>query len=110
MSEIRVRPYEPRDAEAVHEVMTSPGVVAGTLQLPYQSLEEVRERFGRREPGLYSLVAEVDGRVVGTLTLRLERSPRRRHAAAFGMAVHDAYQGQGVGTALMAAMVDLADN
>jgi putative acetyltransferase len=27
-----------------------------------------------------------------------------------GMSVHDDYQGRGVGTALMAAMVDLADN
>ena len=35
---------------------------------------------------------------------------RRRHAAAVGMMIHDAYCGKGVGTALMAAALDLADN
>ena len=36
--------------------------------------------------------------------------PRRRHAASIGMTVHDAWAGRGVGTAPMAAAVDLADN
>jgi putative acetyltransferase len=36
--------------------------------------------------------------------------PRRRHAASLGMAVRDDFQGQGVGSALMQAMLNLADN
>ena len=38
------------------------------------------------------------------------KSRRRAHAATIGMAVHDAYQGKGVGSALMKAVLDLADN
>ncbi len=36
--------------------------------------------------------------------------PRRAHAAGIGMSVPREWQGKGVGTALMAAIVELADN
>jgi putative acetyltransferase len=35
---------------------------------------------------------------------------RRSHVGSIGMAVHDAYAGRGAGIAMMAAIVDLADN
>jgi putative acetyltransferase len=110
MTAIQVRAREPRDVEAIAEIFNCPGVIAGTLQLPYQSVEARRERLARQEPETYSLVAEIDGRVVGSLGLHPESSPRRRHCGGIGMGVHDDVQGHGVGTALMAAMVDLADN
>jgi L-phenylalanine/L-methionine N-acetyltransferase len=46
-------------------------------------------------------------------SLSLETSPTRwrmRHVGSIGMAVRDDWQGQGVGTALMEAALDLADN
>ncbi len=89
--------------------MNCPGVVAGTLQLPYRSVEERREWFAHPSPGTHSLVAEIDGRVVGQLNLRLATNPRRRHSASIGMGVHDDFQNRGVGSALMAAMLELAD-
>src|SRR5262249_43402673 len=92
------------------EVMNCPGVVHGTLQLPFRSLEDRRDQLTQRPPGTHSLVAEVDGRVVGQLGLHLDRNPRRRHCASIGMGVHDDFQGQGVGSVLMRAMVDVADN
>jgi putative acetyltransferase len=36
--------------------------------------------------------------------------PRRRHVGQIGTAVRDDWQGKGVGTAMMQALVDLADN
>ena len=109
MGAITVRAREPRDAEALAAIFACPGVIAGTLQLPFQSVEAVRERFEQRSPGTYSLVAEVEGRLVGSLGLHLEQPPRRRHCGGIGMGVHDDYQGRGVGSALLTAMVDLAD-
>jgi L-phenylalanine/L-methionine N-acetyltransferase len=53
----------------------------------------------------------VEGEVVGSLGL--ETSPTRwrmRHVGSIGMAVSDDWQGKGVGTALMEAALDLADN
>jgi putative acetyltransferase len=109
MTMITVRAREPRDLEAITEIFNCPGVVAGTLQLPYHSVEDRRGWFAQRPPGAHSLVAEIDGRVVGQLGLHPATNPRRRHSASIGMGVHDAFQGRGVGSALMAAMLELAD-
>jgi putative acetyltransferase len=52
----------------------------------------------------------VDGEVVGQLGLNtFPNHPRRRHVGQIGMAVHDDWQGRGVGSALMQAAVELAD-
>ncbi len=110
MTTIRVRGREPGDIEAITEIFNCPGVVAGTLQLPYQSVESRRERFGQPSPGTYGLVAEVEGRVVGSAGLHVEPAARRSHVGGIGMGVHDDFQGRGVGTALMEAIVDLAFN
>lgn len=110
MTAIHIRAREPRDYEAIAEIMRCPGVIAGTLQLPYRSVEERRERMQQHDPQFHALVAELEGRAVGSLGLHLELPMRRRHAAGIGMFVHDDFQGRGVGSALMAALIDLADN
>jgi L-phenylalanine/L-methionine N-acetyltransferase len=109
MTRIRVRAMEPSDIEAISEIMGSPGVIRNTLQTPYQSVEWRRERFANFRPGTRSLVAEIDGRVVGNLGLTPEGPDRRKHVGSIGMAVHDDFQGQGVGTVLMEVMIELAE-
>ena len=106
-----VRHAEPDDAEAIHRILWGPRATAGTLQLPLQSVEGVRKRFfSETREGLYHLVACIDEEVVGHLGLETFTRPRRRHAGEIGMAVRDDWQGRGVGTALMEAALDLADN
>jgi putative acetyltransferase len=109
VTDVAIRAAEPTDAEAIHQILRCPGVVANTLQLPWRPLEYTRDRYVAR-PDEHVLVALVDDRVVGHLGLSIEHGPRRRDVAKFGMAVHDDYQGRGVGSALMTAMLDLADN
>jgi L-phenylalanine/L-methionine N-acetyltransferase len=73
--------------------------------------ETWRKRLSEPQEGLYSLVACVEGEVVGSLGL--ETSPTRwrmRHVGSIGMSVRDDWQGRGIGTALMEAALDLADN
>ena len=101
---------EPSDLEAVHEIFLCPRVAANTLQLPWTSLETRRQRWGPEPKDAHRFVAEIDGRVVGNLGLHLEPAARRRDVAWFGVAVHDDFQNRGVAKALMATMVDLADN
>lgn len=109
MTDIQIRAAELRDAEDLTALFNCPGVIAGTYRLPWRSVEEQRERLTHQSPDRHVLVAVLDGRVVGMLGLHLEPGPRRRHCANLRIAVHDAYQGQGVGSALMVAMIDLAD-
>lgn len=109
---VTVRHVEPSDFEAVHRIYTNPKVIWGTLQLPMPSVELWRKRLAEPPEGMFSLVACVDDdEVVGHLGLHTSpQRPRRRHVGQLGMAVRDDWQGQGVGTALMQAVIELADN
>ena len=108
---ITIRRAEPNDYEALYQIFTCPKVVWGTLQLPYPSMEVWRKRLAEPAEGMYLYVALVEGRIVGNLGLDTNPNrPRRKHAGEIGMAVHDDFQGQGVGTALLHAAIDVADN
>jgi len=107
---LQIRRAEPDDCSALHEIFNCPKVFAGTLQLPYTSRELWRQRLAEPDDGTYQLVAVVGDRVVGVLGVHtFPNKPRRRHAGAIGMGVHDEWQGKGIGTALMRAALDLAD-
>lgn len=108
---LKIRRAEPDDYLAVHEMFTSPDVYEGTMQLPYPSREYWRKRIGQAQDEVYTLVALVGERIVGMLTVEtFPNRPRRRHVGRIGISVHSEFQGKGVGTALMAAAVDVADN
>ncbi len=85
--------------------------MADTLGFPFSSKEHWRKRLAEGREGEVSLVACVGSEVVvGHLSVYLYPEPRRRHSGHFGMAVRDDWQGRGVGTKLLAAALDLADN
>ena len=107
---ITIRHIEPGDYEAVHRIISGPKAVWGTLQLPFPSIEMWRKRLAEPPEGLFSLVACADGEVVGHIGLHtFPNHPRRRHVGQIGMTVRDDWQGKGIGTALMQAVVELAD-
>ncbi|WP_434664573.1 GNAT family N-acetyltransferase [Aeromonas sp. NJAU223] len=108
MVEIRIRQTEVGDAEGLRDLYAMPRAQAGTLQLPYPALAMWQQRLAERSG--YGLVAMVDDLLVGDLRLAIEPNPRRRHVASFGMGVRDDWAGRGVGSALLGAAVDLADN
>ena len=47
--------------------------------------------------------------LVGSISLG-QQSRSRQHVAYIGMAVHDDYHGQGIGSQLLQAVIDIADN
>lgn len=108
--DIRIRHAEPQDYLACAQIYAQPKAAAGTMQIPLQTAEVWKQRVGSPAPLDRILVAEVDGQVVGNLGLHPATNVRRSHVAHLGMAVHDDWQGKGVGSALMQAAVDLADN
>jgi len=58
-----------------------------------------------------AFAAVVNGRVVGNAGVHpVSDSPRCKHVCSLGISIADAYQGRGVGRALMNACLDFADN
>jgi putative acetyltransferase len=105
-----IRRAEPGDYLAVSRVFSEISVIGGTLQSPYPSAEIWRERLAKVDDSNVLLLGEMEGRVVATAGLHPHPQVRRRHAAHIGLAVAVDYQRRGVGRALLAALVDLADN
>jgi L-phenylalanine/L-methionine N-acetyltransferase len=108
MSTIKIRRAVAADAEALYQTFADPSVFGGTLQLPYPSLETWKERASANNANVL-LLAEVDGEVVGNAGLHPEAARRRIHAAHIGMSVSRAWQRKGIGTALLVAVIDLAE-
>lgn len=109
--EVTIRAPEPDDAAALAAMHAGPVAVWGTMQLPYPAIALWRARLEDPQPGHRGLAAcTADGDMVGYLHLMVQQQPRRAHVARFGMTVRDDVQGRGVGTQLVRAMVDLADD
>lgn len=105
-----IRPLRPNDTEGIHALWTNHQVDRTTLQLPSMELTAASERVSTLRKGSYRMVAEADGRVIGMVGLHQNTIPREAHAAGLGMMVHPDYWGRQVGSQLMAAILDLADN
>lgn len=90
------------------ELHNDPSVVYGTLQIPLAP-ESVWAARVDSDWATRLLVAVVDGRIVGGAGFHVG-SGRTARSGTLGMAVRGEYQGKGVGTAMMEAIIDLADN
>ncbi|MCU1716065.1 GNAT family N-acetyltransferase [Pseudomonas sp. 5P_3.1_Bac2] len=110
MADVTIRHLEPDDYPAVQQIYAQPQVYAGTLQMPLPSLDLWAKRLINMSEWRKRLVACMAEQVVGLITIDSNDRERRRHVASFGIVVDPAYTGQGVGSALMAAMIDLCDN
>ncbi len=107
MSGMVIRAREPSDAEGIAALMNLPGVRFGTLRVPFVTIDWVRQLMQREVAA--SLVAEKEDRLIGNASL-MRGKDRTAHAASIAIVVHDNHVGQGVGSALMTALLDLADN
>lgn len=113
---LTLRRVKPADAAAIAEQFSDPDVFGGTLQLPFASEEMWTQRIaGMNPPAPGSneivLTACLDDKPVGLAGLHpVGPSVRRRHVMGLGITVAKAAQGQGVGQALMTALLDYADN
>ncbi|HLT10465.1 MAG TPA: GNAT family N-acetyltransferase [Micromonosporaceae bacterium] len=106
-----IRPVREQDHEAIHEILLSPHVLAGTMRVPFSPLQQTRDRLAPRN-GTYQLVADVDGLAVGFGELiTYPDEPRHRHSGDINLvATHPDWVRRGIGRSLMEAMIDLADN
>ena len=112
---VAVRRSTVADAEGFARMLSNPEVYPQLLQMPYGSPEHWRARLADNavpgKPDLLLVAVTDAGEVVGGAGLHpVGASPRRRHAMTLGMQVQPAWQRQGIGTQLLQALVDYADN
>ncbi len=108
--EILIRPTQVGDAAAVANIYSQPKAQAGTLQLPKPSIDMWTKRLESMPVGVYSFVAEVDGKVVGNIGFEHSQRPRTAHCGSFGIGVHDDYHNLGIGSKMIETVLELADN
>ena len=107
---ISIRRATPEDASGLAALMADEAVYGNLLQLPHPSEAAWRERLeAKPSNGDIQLLAIAQGQVVASAGLHGNIHIRRRHAMHLGMAVAGPAQGKGVGSALMAALIDYAD-
>lgn len=107
---IEIRRATAQDASALTALMSDEAVYGNLLQMPYPLEVTWRERLqANHSQGDVQLLASAEGEVVGSAGLHTNAHLRRRHAMGLGMAVAVRAQGKGVGSALMAALIDYAD-
>ncbi len=104
-----IRPFEADDLAALAALSNRPEIGRTTGQFPAQETTVLAARRLAPQATLFRYVAEVAGRPVGQLVLHRPDNPRRAHSAGLGMMVDPDWWGQGIGSQLMAAALDLAD-
>ena len=105
-----LRAAEPEDAADITELVNQPGVRYGTLRLPFSTEADSLHFVSPPDPATKSIVAIVAGKAVGIGMLVPGKAARAHSGDIALMSVHDAYQGRGIGAAILAALLDIADN
>ena len=110
---LAIRAAEPEDAPAIARLANMPGFRRGTMRPPYQSVADTRAAMERGEMGgganRASILAVLNGEIVGSAGLT-RFAGRRAHVGTLGMGVDDAHAGRGIGTALLAELLRVADD
>jgi L-phenylalanine/L-methionine N-acetyltransferase len=105
-----IRPVRVDDAADLQAVRHQPGVLAGTLNIASERLHDLRREIEELGPHEHELVAQTDGRVVGTARL-VAYAGRMNHVGEIvHIMVHDEFQGRGIGRQLLQALLAIADN
>lgn len=106
---LTLRALRVADTEQFHAMLQLPGVMNGNPHMPYRPVASTRDYLEKLEPAEIVIAATVGDTLVGEAELTRFKG-RRAHAGSLGIGVHDAWQRRGIGRALMAELIDLADN
>src|SRR5688572_8994018 len=116
MSSVTVREAKPDDAAALlghlKELAAEPGInIPLAPDEITTTVEQEKELLGAiaESPHAIMLVAEIDRKLVGELSLKAISSRRAvKHVATLGMSVKQGFRGKGVGRALMTEAIEWA--
>src|SRR5215211_888666 len=89
---VRLRSTTPDDAPMLHTILRAPGVAQWWPNVTREECEEIAAR-----DDVEAFVVELGGETIGLIQYSEERDPDYEHAG-IDIAIHDAWQGRGLGT------------
>ena len=113
--EFMIRPVEISDARGINMLRRMPGVFENILGIPSERVKRNEDFIMNMDSEHHQFVAigkdkNENDIIIGTAGLMVSTIPRMRHSGSVGIMIHKDYQDMGVGTALMNALIDIADN
>lgn len=109
-----IRQARMEDAEAVCRIFNHEEVFPNTMQLPFSSPSYWQQRLECMDRGHHMLAAchpQTPETLLGLIGLHtVAASARVAHVRTIGLSVDPDYAGQGIGSQLLRAAIDLADN
>ena len=113
--EFYIRPINVGDGKGINELRRMPGVFENILGIPSERIKRNEDLIVNIDVNQHHFVAvsklqSGEEVIIGTAGLTVNANHRRRHSGSIGIMIHKDYQNKGVGTALMEAIIDVADN
>ncbi len=110
-----IRPVNIGDGKGINELRRMPGVFENILGIPSERVKRNEDHIVNMDSNTHQFVAVTKNQlgeevIIGTAGLTVYANHRLRHCASIGIMIHKDYQSKGVGTALMKALIDIADN
>lgn len=108
--QVDIRSFSKEDVKELNKIRRSEGVFETILSLKDETVDETYQYFtGDRS---HTFIAEdvKAERIIGYIKLVIDEEKRRRHKANLSVAIHNDYQGNGVGSKLFTEAMDLAEN
>lgn len=110
-----IRPIDIGDGKGINELRRMPGVFENILGIPSEGVKRNEDYILNMDSNQHSFVAIIKAQsgeeiIIGSAGLAVNSNHRRRHSGSMGIMIHKDYQNMGVGTALMEAIIDIADN
>lgn len=108
--DIKIRDVRVGDSEELYNIRQMPKVMENTLATKGEPKEFLKKRIENMGNNNYWIVAEVEDKVVGLISLMVHENPRKNHVGYIAIMVNSDFHGKGVGSALMDKIIDMADN
>lgn len=110
-----IRPIDIGDGRGINELRRMPGVFENILGIPSERVKRSEDFIMNMDSNQHQFVAITKTQsgqdsIIGTAGLVINANNRTRHSGSIGIMIHKDYQNMGVGTALMEALIDIADN
>lgn len=114
--ERKIRPAKPSDAEQILDHTKICGGETDNMSygeegfnITIEEEEKILEKIGKSQKQAL-FVAEVDGQIVGTGTYTGSNNKRMAHRGSIGLCVQKLYWSQGIGSALIEALIGFGKN